>query len=207
MLARIRALTTTLARDARMHEPVERERGRIDARTAVAILRDRRGVGDARLPLGNRNALDAIVWTHSVVADLTARVLWVSEGPHTLGRYGRIDLPARLRDGATAAAREAEDDIAADPALADGTWARLELGARLRDEAHVAAGARQWDAAVDLYRRATLLRPEDHLAWRGLAEAAARRGDAATARAAWQRVVDLAPEGPAALAEARTHLN
>jgi hypothetical protein len=145
------------------------------------------------------------VSTHSVVADLTARVLWVSEGPHTLGRYVRIDLPARLREGEGAAAREAEDDIPEDRALTDGTWDRLELGARLRKEARVAADARQWSAAVDLYRRASALRADDHLAWRGLADAAERAGDARTAHAAWQRVVALAPEGPAAEREARTH--
>ena len=202
--ARVRELTTTIARDVRMHELVTRDRGRIDPRTAAAILRDRAGSGGATLPLGNRNALDAVVSTHSVVADLTARTLWVSEGPHTLGRYLRIDLPARLREGEAAAAREAEDDIAADPALTDGTWARLELGARLRNEARVAAGAHRFAAAVDLYRRATALRADDHLAWRGLAEAAEHVGDDATVHAAWQRVLALAPEGPAAAAEART---
>jgi isopenicillin-N N-acyltransferase like protein len=204
--ARIRELTTTLARDARMHELVARNRGHIDPRTAAAILRDRAGVGDAPLPLGNRNALDAVVSTHSVVADLTTRTLWVSEGPHTLGRYLRIDLPARLREGERAARGEAGDDIPADPALDDGTWARLTLGARLRKEAHVAAGADRFAAAVDLYRRATLLRPDDHLAWRGLADAAEQAGDDTTAHAAWERVLALSPEGPAAASEARGHL-
>jgi hypothetical protein len=170
------------------------------------ILRDRSGLGDAPLPLANRNALDAVVSTHSVVADLTERVLWVSEGPHTLGRYVRVDLAARLARGEDAALDEAHDDIPADPALTDGTWARLELGARLRNEARVAVGARQWSAAVDLYRRATEVRPDDHLAWRGLADAAGRGGDDAMARAAWHRVSALAPEGPTAEREARAHI-
>lgn len=205
--ARIRDLTTTLARDARMRELVERGRGRIDPATAAAMLRDRSGVGDTTVPLGNRNALDAIVTTHSVVADLTERVLWVSEGPHTLGRYARIDLRARLRDGDRAATTEAVGDIAADPALTDGTWSRFELGARIRKEAAAARSARRWTAAADLYRRATTLRPDDHLAWRGLAEAATNAGDTATAREAWQRVLALAPEGPQAERDARKHLD
>lgn len=204
--ARIRDHTTTLARDARIRELVARARGRIDPPTAVAMLRDRAAVGDAVLPLGNRNALDAMVATHSVVADLTARVLWVSEGPHTLGRYVRIDLGARLRDGERAVAREATGDLAEDPALHDGTWAALELGARIRREAGVARGARRWDAAADLYRRATVLRADDHLAWRGLAETATHLGDTTTARAAWERVSALAPEGPEAEREAQRRL-
>lgn len=205
--ARIRDLTTTLARDARMRELVERTRGRVDPPTAVAMLRDRAGVGDRAVPLGNRNALDAIVTTHSVVADLTERVLWVSEGPHTLGRYARIDLRARLRDGERAAAIEADGDIAADPALTNGTWERFELGTRIRKEAAVARNAGRWNAAADLYRRATDLRPDDHQAWQGLAESSAQLGDTATARTAWERVLALAPEGPEAERKARRHLD
>ena len=205
--ARIRDLTTTLARDARMRELVERTRGRIDPAAAVAMLRDRAGVGDTPVPLGNRNALDAIVTTHSVVADLTERVLWVSEGAHTLGRYARIDLRARLRDGERAATVEADGDVAADPALTDGTWARFELGARIRKEAAVARNARRWSAAADLYRRATDLRPDDHQAWQGLAESSTQLGDTATARTAWERVLTLAPEGPEAERKARRHLD
>jgi tetratricopeptide (TPR) repeat protein len=118
----------------------------------------------------------------------------------------RIDLPARLRDGMRAADAEAAGDLPDDVALHDGTWARFELGERFRREAHVAAGARRWDAALDLYRRATALRADDHLAWRGLADAAEHAGDAAAARAAWQRVLALAPEGPAAERDARAHV-
>jgi isopenicillin-N N-acyltransferase like protein len=200
---RIRDVTTTLARDARMRELVTRRAGTIDPATAVAILRDRAGAGDTPLPLGSRNALDAVVSTHSVVADLTARLLWVSEGPHTLGRYARIDLRARLRDGERAARSEAAGDLPADPALADGTWARFELGIRLRRDAHAALRDGRNDAAVDLYRRAVALRPDDHLAWRGLADAAEAARLPDLARSAWQRVLALAPEGPAAEREAQ----
>jgi tetratricopeptide (TPR) repeat protein len=203
--ARIRELTTTVARDARMRELVGRHRGGIDPRVAAAILRDRIGPGDVPVPLGNRNALDALVATHSVVADLTARTLWVSEGPHTLGRYVHIDLGARLREGEGAARTEIANDLGEDPALRDGTWARFALGARLRREAGAAASHRQWAAALDLYRRAVAVRADDHLAWRGLAETATRAGDAATAREAWQRVLALAPEGPEAERTARAH--
>ncbi len=205
--ARIRELTTTLARDARLRELLARGNGAIDPAAAAAVLRDRAGTGNRPLPLGNRNALDAVVSTHSVIADLTARVLWVSEGPHTLGRYVRIDVPARLRDGEGAALGEEGGDIPADPALTNGTWERLHFGERVRAEARRAEGAGEHAAAVDLYRRATTIRSDDHLAWRGLAAAAERIGDTATARAAWQRVLELAPEGPAAEREARAKLD
>ncbi len=203
---RIRAITTTLARAARMRELVDGERGRIDVPTAAGFMRNRRGARDEVLPLGNRNALDAIVSTHSVVADLTTRTLWVSEGPRTLGRYVRIDLPARLRDGDAAAAAEAAGDLPADPALTDGTWDRLRVGERIRAEAQAAAHARRWSAAAELYRYAIRIRDDDHLAWQGLARAADAMHDPATVHAAWQRVLALAPEGPATVTEAQLNV-
>ncbi len=229
--------TSTVAREARVRQLIARADGRIDPRTAVAILRDRSGVGDVPLPLGNRNAIDALIATHSVVADLTARVVWVSEGPHALGAYRRIDLGARLGGRPDDAARNATDangnapvaadahglggdggaddphgnvgeyeargDIPPDPLLALGAFDRQLLGARFRLAAERERSLGRSDAAIEEYERALALRSDDHLAWRGLAEMRAATGNVEGARAAWQRVVELRPESPAADAEAR----
>jgi tetratricopeptide (TPR) repeat protein len=203
--ARIRDITSTEARHARMEELVARHHGRIDAEVATTILRDRSGIGDAALPLGNRNALDALVATHSVVADLTARVLWVSEGPHTLGRYRAIDLGARIAQGEAAAAREAAADLPEDALLSDGTYERYRRGERVRRAAQAHAADGQLDAAVDLYRRALAIRDDDPVAWRGLALAEERLDHHANARAAWSRVLALAPDAPEARREAEEH--
>lgn len=198
----VREHTSTLAREARLRELVTHAGGGIDPTAAVALLRDRGSVGGVPLPLGNRNAIDALIATHSVVADLTAGVLWVSEGPHTLGAYRRIDLRARL-NGTGPPRGEADGDIAADALLADGRFEDQMLGARLRRAAERERAAGHPDDAAEEYDRALALRPDDHLAWRGLAETRAAMGDAAGARAAWQRVVTLAPESPAAAMDAR----
>ena len=203
--ARIRDTTSTLARAARMQELVDRDHGAIDPAVAARVLRDRRGVGDVPLPLGNRNALDALVATHSVIADLTTRELWVSEAPHALGRYVYVDLDARLARG-EAAAGETVKDLPPDPALGDGTYARLRLGARLRREAAAASRAGDLAAAADLYRRALALRADDHLAWRELALVEERGGNGSAAREAWERVLALAPESPAVERKARERL-
>jgi hypothetical protein len=202
--AYVRAHTSTLAREARMRELVTRAGDRIDPALAVAMLRDRQGTDDAALPLGNRNAIDALIATHSVVADLTAGVLWISEGPHTLGTYRRIDLRARL--AGPAPRDEGGGDLPADALLTDGGYDRFLLGGRLRRLAE--RDGKRGDAAdaAEGYERALALRADDHLAWRGLAEARGRLGDAAGARAAWARVVALAPESPTAVGEARTAL-
>jgi len=54
---------------------------------AVAILRDTSGSDGTPLALGNRGAINPCIATHSVVADVTAGILWVSRGPHQLGAY------------------------------------------------------------------------------------------------------------------------
>jgi hypothetical protein len=202
--AYVRDHTSTLAREARMREIVARAAGRIDPALAVAMLRDRGGAADAALPLGNRNAIDALVATHSVVADLTAGVLWVSEGPHTLGSYRRIDLRGRL--AGTTPRDEADGDVAADPLLADGGYDRYLLGGRLRRAAERDAQRGDAGDAADGFARALALRADDHLAWRGLAEARGRLGDTTGERAAWARVTALAPESPALAREAREAL-
>jgi hypothetical protein len=94
--AAVRRTTSTLARRARLEELLGAARGQLDVPGAVGILRDRRAVGGGPLPRGDRRALDAGIATHSVVADATARVLWVAEAPHTEGRYVRFDLRALL---------------------------------------------------------------------------------------------------------------
>jgi hypothetical protein len=203
--ARIRDITSTVAREARMEELVAQHDGGIDPRVATAILRDRAGVGGMPLPLGNRAATDPFIATHSVVADLTTRVLWVSEGPHTLGSYRAIDLAARLELGEGAATREAAADLQADALLADGTFARYARGARLRGAAVSRARDGKLEESADLYRQAIAVRDDDNAAWRGLALAEEGLSRREEARAAWSRVLALTPESPAARREAEEH--
>ncbi len=88
------AVGTTTARRARVEELVRARSGELDPVAAVAVLRDRRGLGDAPLPLGHRGAIDALIATHAVVADVTAGVLWVSRGPHGLGAFDPYSIEA-----------------------------------------------------------------------------------------------------------------
>jgi len=90
----LRRNSSTISRHLRTEELVAE--GSIDPMRAQAILRDRRGPGGIELPPGNRNAIDALIATHSVVADVTDRVLWVSTAPHTQGAYRAVDLLAEL---------------------------------------------------------------------------------------------------------------
>ena len=90
----IRRYTSSAYRHDRLDELLN-DGQTIEPERAAEILRDRRGIGGIPLGLGNRNALDDLGTTHSVIVDATAMVMWVAEGPSTLGRYQAFDL-ARL---------------------------------------------------------------------------------------------------------------
>jgi hypothetical protein len=89
---RVRRETTTLARRARLDELLSKLPEGTGVEGALAILRDKRGLGGLPLPAGDRRAIDASIATHGVVMDATAKVIWVSEGPHLSGRFVRFDI-------------------------------------------------------------------------------------------------------------------
>ncbi|MCP4873804.1 MAG: hypothetical protein GY898_34380 [Proteobacteria bacterium] len=92
--ANLRQRSSTMSRHMRMRELVDM--APLSPSRGVEILRDKKAPGGEALVPGNRNAIDAVIATHSAVADVTDRLLWVSIAPHTVGRYERIDLLAEL---------------------------------------------------------------------------------------------------------------
>jgi hypothetical protein len=102
--------TSTLDRRARLEELLARLPPGAGVEDAIAILRDKRGLGDVALPPGDRRAIDALIATHGVVMDTTARVMWVSEGPHLQGRFVRFDIGRLL---SPAYDPRAENDVVA----------------------------------------------------------------------------------------------
>jgi isopenicillin-N N-acyltransferase like protein len=122
---RVRAVTSTLPRRARGDELVAHARRPVTVADAVAWLRDRRGVGGTDLPLGDRRAIDALIATHGVVMDTRARVLWVSESPHLLGRFVGFDLTVLLSPAYDPAGPPmALPTLPADPLLLSGAHGR-----------------------------------------------------------------------------------
>lgn len=92
----VRRATSTLHRERRGETLLRGLPHGIEALGAVRLLRDRRASDGTALPLGDRRAIDALIATHGVVMDLSDRVLWVSEGPHLLGRFLGFRLPTHL---------------------------------------------------------------------------------------------------------------
>lgn len=84
--------TSTVARKSRADELLKTAPRPVTPRTAVQFLRDRQGAHGKKLPLRDRDAIDALIATHGVVFETHARHLWVSQGPHLLGAFVRFDL-------------------------------------------------------------------------------------------------------------------
>lgn len=108
----VEAVTSTRPRRMRLDEIVANLRPGASVQEVVGVLRDRRALGGEALPLGDRKAIDALIATHGVVMDATARAMWVSEGPHLVGRFIRFDV-AKLLDPAFEP--RPDDDVTAIP--------------------------------------------------------------------------------------------
>lgn len=145
---------TTVARWSRLTELVEAA-GPLDPPSAVAILRDRRGPGGASRAPGHRGTIDALIATHSVVFDLTARRLWVSAAPHTLGPFVQYDLDEVLRRG-----WRDRGALPPDAMLADGRWDRTQRARALLSRAGQLADDGRHDSAIRLVREALDLVPD-----------------------------------------------
>jgi hypothetical protein len=186
---RLRRYLTSGARHARLEELVGRARGQIDPRRALDILRDKKGQGGSDLGLGNRRSLDALIATHSVVADVTEGLLWVGEGPHLLGRFRGFDLRKEL----LSEDRSDPVDLPADP-VGGSPEHQAYLDAR-----RVLAVAEQLIAAGDdahalpLLERAEGLAPRLPEIARQKGDLLRRQGDLAGARRAYRRFLELEP--------------
>jgi len=126
----VRAKTSTLPRRSRADELLSRLPARLSASDAVndaiALLRDRKGLGDKTLSLGDRSAINALIATHGVVMDTKQRILWVSESPHLLGRFVAFDLKRMLAPDYDPERSSELSASAEDPLLSSGEYARFQ---------------------------------------------------------------------------------
>ncbi len=120
----VRTSTTSLARAERAGEllsSVPPQGG--SPVVALRILRDH-GCSSGSCELGDRRSIDALIATHGVVADATARLLWVGVGPHLSGKFVRIDLREMLSPDRAPAGDDDPETLPEDPILFDGRYER-----------------------------------------------------------------------------------
>jgi len=153
----LRRHTTSDARHRRLVQLLGRFGGRIDVKTAAMILRNRTGIDDVPLGLGNRNALDALIATHSVVLDLTEMVLWVSRGPNLLGPFVPVDLKAVF--GMPVKEMTSIEPIPADPLRDSPDLLRFRQAMGQIEYSRELARAGRLADALDYARRAAGIQP------------------------------------------------
>jgi isopenicillin-N N-acyltransferase-like protein len=119
---RVEATTSTWPRRKRLDELLANLPPGATVQDAVRVLRDKLGPGGERLPLGDRRTLDALIATHGVVMDATAKALWVSEGPHLTGRFVRFDLARLLAPEYPPGSDTTVETVPADPIADSGEY-------------------------------------------------------------------------------------
>ena len=158
---------------------------------AVTILRDRRGLDDSELGLGNRNALENLFTTHSVVIDATAMVMWVAEGPSTLGRYRAIDLRHALgRQGRYPAPL---DDLPADPLLYSEEYRDFQQALESMTHARFLMARGEYERALWSAQIGLALAPDIGDLHRVLGDIQRELGDFEGARTHYRRYLELVP--------------
>lgn len=172
---------TTTKRAARAERLLADRRHHTPA-SLLAILRDRRGVDGADVGFGNRGTINAWIGAHLVIADVSAKVLWICEPYHGLGRAIPFGIDGPLE----------REPLPADPELAvheakGDEYQRVEkqVLALLADDRRAEA----WPLAARLLE----LNPR----FFGAHELAARcAGDPAVFRAQLERALELQPAYP-----------
>jgi hypothetical protein len=119
--ARVAELLDTLA-----HEPTDQPLPgldvRADVRSALAVLREHRCARGVACGLGDRRAIDGLIATHGIVADATARVLWVGVGPHLSGAFVKVDLASLFAPDHDPTHDPPPETLPEDPILHDGRY-------------------------------------------------------------------------------------
>ena len=205
----VRDHTSSIARQHRVDELLAANDHRFDPSVMLGVLRDRRGASDHEEPLGHRGTMDAWIATHSVVADATDRVLWVSAGPHTLGRYERFDLRAMLSDEYRPGNDVDTGVLPADPSFQNGLYQRWVAARGEIERAESRVGHHDPRTALTLLDAADArIAPEhdmDSLRIRARALTDLHQRDAAIG--AWRTYLQADPPSPAEARAARDALH
>jgi len=173
--------------------PAGRRATKSSERVILGILRDKGEIDGHALNLGNRNAIDPLIATHSVVFNGADQTLYVGTGPGVSGKFLGFDLPASFR--ARAPIRRGE--MPADPRVTPETFSNVRsieekviVAGRLFARQRCDEGCALLDEASALTRR---VGGESYEYVGALGDREACRGNAAAARPYWERALALKP--------------
>lgn len=83
--------SSSLYRSRRLNELIDRYK-QISPEEMAGILRDRYGINDKKIGLGNEKAINQLVAHHSIIFKPEEKEVWVSTNPYQLGQYIAYDL-------------------------------------------------------------------------------------------------------------------
>lgn len=87
---------SSLDRLQRLQELMDRYKGKISPDVAATILRDYKFLGDVDIGMGHLHSINPSICSHSIILDLTAGILWVSQGPYQSNAYLPIHIQSIL---------------------------------------------------------------------------------------------------------------
>jgi len=83
--------SASMYRYHRMEELMQRF-GTFSVQDAAALLRDRGGLNDSNIGMGNEKSVNQLIAHHSIIFKPEKRQVWVSTAPYQLGKYVAYDL-------------------------------------------------------------------------------------------------------------------
>lgn len=177
---------TSISREARMTELLQKTHGGINPMRAVEMLRDRDLPGGVFPGNGHRSALNALIATHATVMDLTDGIFWAASPPNQLGKFVAFDVNDFEHE-------LPDKTLPEDPALASGEYARARQARQCLTDAQNDLKRNQAENALTLSATAETLNPGfyQNAAMRGRALMALNRQ--AEAAAAFKTALDEKP--------------
>lgn len=183
-MARI-ADSTSNQRLHRAKHLLDNLKGKVNEYTLAGLLRDKRSLHGRNIGWGNRNSIDALITTHSVIMDLTAGNIWIAAYPWAEGNY--VGFPAlKILKGSPGAGYKSLPRLPIVPADSFLTKGRVKKFIRSKialTAGYKALAARNWNRAVKRADQAIADNPTffGGYALRGRAELASGRYRAAAA--------------------------
>ncbi|MGZ4961240.1 MAG: C45 family autoproteolytic acyltransferase/hydrolase [Limisphaerales bacterium] len=168
---------TSIPRQARLAELIQRTNGLISVARAVGFLRDRDLPGGVFAGNGHRATLNAFIATHATVMDLTDGIFWAASPPNQLGKFVAFDVGDFSRE-------LPERAVQADALIESGEFDRARQAQKNLADGRSALGGKNGEAALALATKAESLNPGfyQNAALRGRALLAlGRRPEAAAA--------------------------
>jgi isopenicillin-N N-acyltransferase-like protein len=165
-------------------------RKNIDEETLLSFLRDKGEIDGKPLPLGNRQAIDAQIATHSVIYNEEKNELFVSQGPSLAGAFSGFDLAASFQKREPVPTRI----LPRDPLVSDATYQAIQdLRAILGQASQHLRHHRCAEARDALTKIDPLLKENDYGYHSALGDVNRCEGNLASAKSEWAKALALHP--------------